>query len=600
MTARLSGSNSGPSVRAGWFLLRAYLYLGLLGCAAWWASRVNSGVLLLLVLALSVPATLALWHRATVRTLLSSVQFRQGRGLHWLASRLVIARLFGVAIAVVVCASAVIHASLAGPREWLFFASVPLLYAVVSWALQRWTSQQFKGAAFQSRGLLVSVGWIVFLIILGGWVCVTVFALQAHDQGLLDLVATTQEPWKAAPSSLGRVMADAFAWGQAAGNTANAAARQPGWLLVIAIVFAPAATVAFLTLSLNGLALPLSEVRRVFSQGPSTEDEPPRVTSITAGTYAAVVVLGSLLLVQLTAQAEHQAKLLGSPAAVIPLVKCEAIDGKVFKVGTIDAVRAVMVASDLQISAEKGKVCGGIDEALRVAEGPVDKYLDWYFSLTAEWLRIWKMLTGDLEQMLAEQLKKSLESEKSLADALLRVNQATEAKAITLEGIHPLVQAILKDNELVLDERSCTVVRRDSVFSAIEERQAQALRLRTAGSAGAGLASGALAAKVAAKAMTKSSMKAATKVLAKFAAKKAAAVSISAAAGAFIGSVLPGLGTLLGGAVGTAFGLTIGVGVDWATLAAEEQLTRESMKAELLEEVANALLPVREAAGCAR
>ncbi|MFZ4649533.1 MAG: hypothetical protein ACOYLV_02390, partial [Rubrivivax sp.] len=347
-----------------------------------------------------------------------------------------------------------------------------------------------------------------------------------------------------------------------------------------------------------GLALPRSEVSRVFSQGPSADDEPPRVTSVTAGTYATVVVLAALLLVQLTAQAEHQAKALGSPAAVIALPKCEAIDGKVFKVGTIDAVQAVMVLSGSQTSAEKGKICSGLNEALRLAEGPVDRYLDWYFSLTAEWMRIWKMLNGDLEQMLAEQLKRSLESEKSLAEALARVGQATHSKVITLEGVQPRVQAILKDNVLVLDERSCTVVRRDSVFSAMEERQAQALRLRTAGSAGAGLASGTLAAKVAAKAMTKSSMKAATKVLAKFAAKKAAAVSISAGVGAGVGSVVPGLGTLFGGALGTIFGLTIGVGVDWATLAAEEQLTRESMRAELLEEVANALLPVREAAGC--
>lgn len=67
-----------------------------------------------------------------------------------------------------------------------------------------------------------------------------------------------------------------------------------------------------------------------------------------------------------------------------------------------------------------------------------------------------------------------------------------------------------------------------------------------------------------------------------------------------MGSIVPGLGTLVGGAVGTLLGLSISVGVDWAALAAEEQLTRESMKAELLGEVANALLPLREAAGCVR
>jgi hypothetical protein len=209
LTGELSASEVanglGRNVSMGCFLVRAYLYLGLLGCAVWSASIVTTGVLLLLVVALSVPATLALWHRATVRALLSLVQFQEGRGLHWLASRLVLAKVLGVAVALVVCASAVVHASLIGIQEWLFLGSVPLLYATVCWVLQGWVSRQFRGAAFRSRGLLVSSGWVVFLIILGGWVCLAVFSSHAQTDGILERVAATQEPWKSAPSALGNV-----------------------------------------------------------------------------------------------------------------------------------------------------------------------------------------------------------------------------------------------------------------------------------------------------------------------------------------------------------------------------------------------------------
>jgi hypothetical protein len=59
------------------------------------------------------------------------------------------------------------------------------------------------------------------------------------------------------------------------------------------------------------------------------------------------------------------------------------------------------------------------------------------------------------------------------------------------------------------------------------------------------------------------------------------------------------LGTHIGAAVGSAIGLSISVAVDLASLAAEEQLTRDAMRNELLEEIANALLPLRDALGCA-
>jgi hypothetical protein len=598
-TEALRASGLLHAADAGWFLLRAYLYFGLLGGAAALAPAMSTAWLLLLACALALPVMLAIWHKATVRTLLSLAQFQPGRGLHWLGSRLVLSRFVGAVTALVVSASAVIHASLFGVREWLFLASAPLLFAAARWALDGWAGRQFRGAAFQSRAVLSMSSWLIWVVILGGWVWLAASHQQADAAGLLEQVAKVQSTWASSPSALGRMAADAFAWGQAVGDASTVLSKQSAWVLAIALVFAPTASVAFLSLCFRGLALPVSEFRRVFSRGPSAEDDPEPVSPLTAGTYAAVAVVAVVILAQLTAQAEHEAKAIGSPAAAVQLPDCDAIEGKVYKLGTADAVRASLLKAVTLAGAEKTNICGNLDEALRAAHKPVDDYLDWYFSLTAEWMRIWKMLNGELEQMLSEKLRQTLESEKSLAEALARVGQGTNAKASIFESTQEEVQALLKDNVLVLDEQSCKVVNRFSVSATLQEQQAQALRLRTASSAGAGVAAGALAAKVAAKAMTKSSMKAATKVLAKFAAKKAAAASLSTAVGAAVGSVVPGLGTLVGAAVGTVIGLSISVAVDWASLAAEEQLTRGAMRAELLEEVAVALRPLREAVGCA-
>jgi hypothetical protein len=590
---------SGPAADAGWFLLRAYLYLGLLGAAATLAPAMSTAWLLLSAGVLALPVMLANWHKATVGTLLSLARFQPGRGLHWLGSRLVLARFVGAVTAIMFSASAIIHASLFGEREWLFLACAPLLFASARWALDSCAGGQFRGAAFRSHWVLKFSAWSVFAVMLGGWVWFAASQQRVDDTGLLEQVTNVQSSWKASPSAIGLMAADAFAWGQAVGNAATVLSKQSAWVLAIALVFAPIASAAFLTLSLSGLALSVSEFRRVFSRGPSAEDDPEPVSAITAGIYAAVAVVVAVILVQFTAQVEHEAKAIGSPAAAVHLPDCDAIDGKVYKLGTADAVRAALLKAVTLAGAEKANICSNLDEALRAAHKPVDDYLDWYFSLTAEWMRIWKMLNGELEQMLADRLRQTLESEKSLAEALARVGQGTNAKASILEGAQQEVQTLLKDNVLVMDERSCKVANRFSVSANLQEQQAQALRLRTAGSAGAGVAAGALAAKVAAKAMTKSSMKAATKVLAKFAAKKAAAASLSTAVGAAVGSVVPGLGTLVGAAVGTFIGLSISVAVDWASLAAEEQLTRGAMRAELLEEVANALRPLREVVGCA-
>ena len=62
--------------------------------------------------------------------------------------------------------------------------------------------------------------------------------------------------------------------------------------------------------------------------------------------------------------------------------------------------------------------------------------------------------------------------------------------------------------------------------------------------------------------------------------------------------VAPGLGTAVGAVAGAVIGLAAGVSIDMAALSAEEKLTREDMRKDLLSAVSEALQPYRETFNC--
>lgn len=593
-------AGTGPCRPAGVvaFLARAYLFIAVLAGAAYRAPELNAGWLLALALFLAVPATVALWHRSVVRCLLFLHQFEPGRVLHWLGSRLFLRKVFGALLAVLVALSSLLHSSFFEPRDWLLLALMPAVFVAARFGLEVLIRPQFTRAVYASHATLRLAGWVVTLVYALAWVGLAVAAPEAAPGGLLERIDALQMPWKDAPAASARYAADAMAWGVAALDSDNALSQLPVWRVAIGMVIAPLATVVFVALAMQGLALPAGEVRRNFSPGPSRADLPAPITPVGAGVHAAVIVVFLLILFQLAAHVEHALKAGDSPLAVRRITECEAIDGKVYKLGTLDSITKALAAGAIEAGHARASTCAALDLAQAAVAKPFDAYLDWYFSLPAEWIRIWKMLTGDLEKMLSDRLTQSLESEPALAEALARAQGGSRVQADALDALQGKIRGILADNVLVLDERACKVVRRDSIAQTLAAREGESLRLRTAGSAGAGLAGGVVAGKVAAKAMTKGSMKAAAKVLAKFAGKKAAAMSLSTGTGMAVGSVVPGVGTAVGAIVGTIAGVVISVGVDWAVLTAEEHLERDAMKAELLEAFRETLAPARIAMAC--
>lgn len=182
----------------------------------------------------------------------------------------------------------------------------------------------------------------------------------------------------------------------------------------------------------------------------------------------------------------------------------------------------------------------------------------------------------------------------------MRLQAEHEGQLRELYQTNGAIQKLLSENRLMLVDRSCKVVGETSMQGMSSNLESAKTRLST--SAAAGLIGGVFASKLTAKVMAKSTFKLSGKVLLKAIAKKAGGKAggalAGAAAGAGVGSLFPVVGTAIGAAIGAVTGLVVGVAIDIAALGIEEGLTRDAMKKDLLDSVAETLRPMRETFGC--
>ena len=277
----------------------------------------------------------------------------------------------------------------------------------------------------------------------------------------------------------------------------------------------------------------------------------------------------------------------------------------------------------------------------------VDSYLDWYYSLGADYERLGKLITGTIESFVADQLTESLEAGiddsefvstlQSYVDQAAAINAEyedglanseligipewllTSTEAITAD----FLSGPIEPTQRLLDagERfgisalaggaggiAAGVATSKAVGGAAEKAATSAGEKAAAGAAGdaAEKAAGKQAAKAAEKAVTKNIgskivEKAAGKAFFKAIVSRIGSMLGSRGVGAAVGGAA---GTLVGPGVGTAVGIAagaaIGVGVDYGLLMLDEAQNRESYKAEIIEAIeeerAEALAQIEQAA----
>ena len=352
----------------------------------------------------------------------------------------------------------------------------------------------------------------------------------------------------------------------------------------------------FLCRVLSVALLPRAEWRRVF--GPLSDEREVAVLSPrrSAVAWALFTFVSCFIGVPLLSSVETQVRARPElqQAFASTRLRVERIGDEYFAQGTIAALEHARRVALERLDVSTADLRLKTDAAFAAMAGNVDVYLDWYYSLGAEYARIGHLLTGDLEDYMARKFAETLAREEVLRDVetALAASLASSEEARRLH--EQLVTVLLAQNRIDTSGQEIEVVQTLALGDVLVPPQhaellgVQNRLLASSGGAVAGVFAGAVAGKLVAKVVTKTSFKLAAKAVAKLAASKAAGTSLGAGAGATaggaIGSVVPGLGTALGALIGGVLGgLAVGVGVDAALIEFEEAVGREAFRAELLQ-----------------
>ena len=585
-----------PWSRSRSFVL-GYAFLAVFAVASGLAISLTTLEFGLCVLLLSLPTMAALWHRSTVRHLVDMHQFAPGSGLRWLASRRLFFVIVHAAVALLLTGAVLMQSVLFGPIEWILTAITPLLYLAIRSPLSHYVERQFTRPAYALRWVFRITQILVTVLLALFWLSAHIAMTEPTTGVVAEMVFDLQQRWVNSPSGIIKWSLDASAWVQATINALDWAPGKSRWWLVFLLFCMPLLAFGYLCLTLSGLSLPIGEVRRIVGEPLSDADAPPPVGPIQAAIWALVATVGVMIFFQAMAVAEGLIKFQESPFATERLPECERIGGVVYKVNTIKTLEMFMAEMSRHMAGQENAACTSLAGIEAVADKGLDAYLDWYFSLSAEWARTFSLLTGSVDELLEEKLQELVLSDPRIKIPLEGVKNHFDRLSVFGTAGKAKADELLEQQRLVLTDQQCKIVQELPMNPWTPKFDGFANRLAK-GSA-AGVLGGAIAATIASKAMAKAGMKSAAKVLAKVAAKKGATKAASAVAGAAIGTaVFPGVGTLAGAAIGVVTGIAIGSAVDVALLAAEENLTRAEMKADLVSAFTETLQPYREAFAC--
>lgn len=339
--------------------------------------------------------------------------------------------------------------------------------------------------------------------------------------------------------------------------------------LVLAVIFAGNSLFFYGVINFAGaFTLHKNEIKDVFD--PLIKQE--RKKNLNKFMVAFVFVLGIFFVysaVFIFAEREIIAK-----SAIFDYVKektkvaVEIIDGTAYQLGTL---RQIEIAKSAIYGESRLELENAVNKTYDDMEENVDKYLDWYYSLGAEYSRTYKLLTGSIEEYMQEKLRKSIAPSEGLNQAFATFKDKTEKAQAEIENILQQNRLYIKDSEY----RIAVNTNMEDIYKRNEIKNIISLKERLIFSTGVSLAAGAIAGKMAGRIASKTAFKTASKAAVKFAAKKGVGTTLSMAAGAVSGAFLSPLG-------GAAVGIATGIALDKGMLKLEETINRDQYKAEII------------------
>ena len=269
------------------------------------------------------------------------------------------------------------------------------------------------------------------------------------------------------------------------------------------------------------------------------------------------------------------------------------INGENFKLGTYAEIEPLLqqIRKKYDDTAFKQELQNQVKFSFNQLEPNIDIFLDQYYSLTAEYVRIGKMLSGDLENYLQSELNNALKLNDPFKSVILVLeNEKTtrikfqEDRRLLMASIEDLIRdnKIMPETDQEVDAEIEVMVPELNGFSEIKFGLQEFPELRWGSSSAMGAASAAIGVAISKKLAAKGLYKALGKALTKVVAKKVAGTGVGAAIGGVIGSVVPGAGNV---ALGVLGGLTGAVLTEFAFVSLEEIMEREKLKKQILEVV---------------
>jgi len=231
-----------------------------------------------------------------------------------------------------------------------------------------------------------------------------------------------------------------------------------------------------------------------------------------------------------------------------------------------------------------------IDEACSSIKGRVDNFLDWYYSLKADYLRLAKLATGQYEKFVEEKLKEILKPEDALASIDEEVSRINEEIEALREEYRDRLNAILEANRVSPGDGAVIEVVRQAGYEDLMSLEPDGVphfldfetRLTASAVVGvsAGVTAGVLTRKKLSKALSERliahlSRRGIVSGIARALSKLVARRATAKAAGAVAGGVL-------GGVAGVATGVLAGIGADYAILKADELMNRDKFTQKLV------------------
>ena len=227
------------------------------------------------------------------------------------------------------------------------------------------------------------------------------------------------------------------------------------------------------------------------------------------------------------------------------------------------------------------RVDAELDELFSHLESGVDAYLDWYFTLLGEYQRLAALAAGDLATRLAERFEAHVFTDTDFAARLETLE--THLTDHTFSMLAHLSEAGVQQFGEQLRAHPCGVHFGHGGLVPALERDLWRAGGAAAGASGAGVGTAVLAKKVVASTMAKLAAKESMQVAAMVAAKLAAKKGAGVLAAGLTGAALCAASGPIAVACGVGAAAVTWVALDKAALAIDSRLSRDRMRADILE-----------------